>query len=748
MSADGSPEGLKTIENGHVPECRMKDATAVQGFVRRLIEQDGQGRSQKRAQVDGLVDGNAPYQASKLAAAGRREACNVNWGTGRSYLESGSGAFYDLFSESPGFVLIETGHGREDQRVEWSRTMSTKADEVFMAAEEFDSEMQLSQNEMVLHGNGPLFFENEFKVFPRSIETGSLLVPERTSSNIQRWEAAAVLIEYYPPELYEFIQNAKAAKAVGWDVEFTRRTIESAMDFKQDGQSYNWEDYQRQLKSNSLSYYDDSKVIHAAHVFWKEFSGRITHAIVQREDSTGKGTKYLFLKVGRYSNFTEAIHPMYFDRGRGGYHHSVTGLGVKMFGPMAYENRLLCNLMDKAFAPKTLFKPTTTEATQKFQLATYGDWGLLPPGTEVVQNPIQGMLNDGLAMFRTSSELMRSNLSSYRQNVAMEKPGNPNTAFKERLDASQQSALSNTTFSRYYRQLDSSYFEIVRRLCNPNSTDEIAKDYQKSCIAAGVPRECFGRIKSVRAVRVIGQGSPFMRQQVTTEMTAVINRCSEEGQNNWLNDFIASRAGQSAVSRYNPRPKVNQLATEQMERAGNQLVGMRSGKPATITASQDALVFATEFLKASVQAVQSVQQGANPQQVLAFLSLSGAAIAAHIQRMAKDPLRKQVVAELTKQWKQLAGVTDKLKALVQKQAQKQKEQQARTQAAMTDEQLAAAKLQGEEARKNAKLKQAMAIKDVTTRQNLSIADAKTASEIKLSHAREAGKPKPSSGGEE
>jgi hypothetical protein len=735
MAVTNIDSALQTIEDGVVPVCRMRTASSTQDFVRRLIDAD-EKRSKKRFLVAGIVDGNPPFSWRKLREQNRGDRTNVNFGTARSYLESGDGAFYDLFSQAPGFVEIDQTHGDEPKRGEWSREMSAQADKTFAMDHDFDNDMQLSQNQMVLNGTGPLYFENQDCVFPMSVESGDLLVPGRTRSKLSRWEANVIVWDYYPPELYEFIANESAASQVGWDVEFTRMVIEKAMDIRQpDGAKRNWEFYQNELKENSYAYVEDTKICKVAHVFWKEFKGpndiegRVTHAIVQREDTTGMGCKYLYIKVGRYAAFEQSTHPMYFDRGRGGYHHTVTGLGVKMYGALEKENRLLCNLMDKAEAPKTLFVPKTAEAAQKFQVATFSDWGLLPPGTEVQQNPIQGFLNDGLAMFRTSSELMRSNLSQYRQPVEMEKPGNPETAFKEKMNASQQGALSNTSFSRYYRQLDALYSEIVRRLCNLNTTDQRAKDFQKRCIEAGVPKECFGRVLSVKAVRVIGEGSPFMRQQTVQTLTSVIGRCDEQGQDAWLNDYIASHAGQAAVKRYNPKPTAMKLANDQRERAMNQVAGMKVGLPPTISGSQNALTFAGVFLHASVEALKSVQKGADPKEVLSFLNLSGPATAAHIKRMENDPLRKDVVDELVKQWKHLSTLVDRLKKLVQQQDQKQKGQQQKTQGAMSDAQIKIMKTRGELQLKSQKQQHAMALKTAATRQNLAINDARTASEI-------------------
>lgn len=748
---DGSDYTLLSIsKEGQIPQCRMRDAAHTQDFARRLRDQDMK-RSRKRALVDGLVGGNPPYKNSSLRKAGMGGNCNVNWGTSRMYLESGSGAFYDLFSEAPGTVAIETSHGaNEDERLYYCNVMSEMADLMFMEDETWDFEMQQSQDQMVLHGRGPLMFEDAHKVLPRSVHDGELFTPERTKADTTYWESACIEADYYPPQLYDFIEKEKAATAIGWNVEYTKMVIAYAMDIRQpDNRSYDWEFYQQELKNNSLSYIDDTKVCHVVHCYWKEFDGRVTHAIVEREyttpangalDDTQKGPKYLFLSVGRYASFKEAIHPMYMDRGNGGYHHSVTGLGVKMYGAMEYENRLLCNLMDKAFAPKILFRPTTAESRQKSEIAKMGDYGILPQGWEVEQTPIQGFLTDGLAMWRASSDLMRSNLSNYRQQTPVKETGNPATAREVSLRASEQSSLSKPTYSRYYKQLDLLYTEIVRRLCNLNSTDRRAQLFQERCIDRGVPVECFGRIKSVKAVRVIGQGSPFMRQQAVTSLAAVAQRFPEEGQQRWLNDFVASTAGQSAVQRYNPMDKVNRLPSQQHVEAVQCVGLMKIGIPAPVAESQNPVIFATTYLKAASQALSTLPQGGNPMEVLKFLEVVGPTIAAQLKRFATDPLREQAFNVLNQQWKELARVTDQLKAQVQKVMQKQQQLQQKAGQVQSDAQVKAMKVKGDLALKKQKQDATLAMQsekhqahlqqqDATTRQGMTLADANTASEI-------------------
>lgn len=732
--------GLETISpEGKVPETRMKSAAQVQDFGRRLWQND-EKRSKKRAQLNGLIGGFPPYRASAMRNAGMAQNCNANFNTAAAYMENGSGAFYDLFSEAPGIVNIKTSHGTEEQKEDWSRILSEEADKIFHEDPLWDYEMQRSQWEMVLHGCGPLIFEDMYRVFPRSVSHGDFKLPERTRADVGYYEVAWADVDWYPPEAYEFIKDPESAKQVGWDVEYTRTRIANAMDIRQPEQrAYDWEFYEQELKNNSLSYYDDTKVVHVGYCWWKEFDGRITQAIVEREATGGsnagdkvgqdESVKYLFFHRGRYANFREAMAAMYMDRGNGGFHHAVNGIGQKMYSAMEFENRLLCRLMDGAFAPKVLFKPTSTEVTQKMQLAHMGNFGVIPAGWEATESPISGFINEGLAMYRASSDLMRSNLSAYRQQSETPRQGNPETKFGRQLDAYQQSSLSKTTYNRYYRQLDTLYFEIIRRLCNLNSPDKRSKLYQKRCEDRGVARECFGRIESVEAMRVVGEGSAFLRKSSLSEITPLVPRMPEDGQNNWLNDMIAATCGQKSVGRYNPQKRQSELPSDQTFMALEGVGMMKLGIPPVVTSSQNAVTFAGTYLTSAVQALNSVQKGGNPMEVLKFLGLAGPAILAHLKRFAQDPLRKPVFQKMFQQWKQLGAATDKLKGIVQKQQQKQQQLRQQQQEQLSDEALKAQKIRGELTLKKQKQDATLAMQAQKHRQNLAIQDATAASNI-------------------
>jgi hypothetical protein len=745
-------EALLTIDKQlQVPETRMKNARQVQDYCRRLIDND-QRRSYKRSRVNGLVDGNPPYKISKLKSAGRADACNVNWGIARAYLEAAQGAFYDLFSEAPTFIRVLTDCSDDPEKNSvWSRIIGEESDRVLREDRTWDYNMQVSINEMVQHGCGPMLFEDNHKVLPKAFLSGDLKVPEFTKSDTSYWEIGLIQATYYPPELFAFIESEKAAAARGWDTKYTKRVIANAMDIRvQPGLRYEWEWYQQELKNNALSYYDDTKVCRVCHVFWKEFDGRITHAIVERDTtvtSVGEGratsdeskdVQYLFMEVGRYENFQEAIHPMYYDHGNGGWHHSVTGMGVKMFAAMEYQNRLLCNLADKAFAPKILFKPTTTETSQKFSLAHFGDYAVLPGGFDWQQTGVAGLMNDGLAMNTELTNLMQSNLSSYKQQET-KRQGNPVTARQVMYEAQQQASLSKTQFNRYYEQLDMLYSEIMRRLCNRISTDERAKDFQKRCLDRQVPKEAFDHIYKVEATRVTGQGSAFVRKQSLSQLWMTLApSLPEDGRDNLIADMIGAEAGQSAVERYYPKGEAEKLATDQQAEALQWCGLMKIGVQPVVTSSQNPVMYAASFINAASQALESLAKGANPEEVLNFLHVIGPAIAAHLKRFANDQSRAPIFKEMTSQWQRIANMADQLQAKIQAQQEQQQALQQKTQAVMTDEQIKAAKLKSDIELKTVKTqaglqqsKERHMQKMQQSQQDMAIKDATSAVDIHL-----------------
>lgn len=741
-------------EDGRPPATRLGNAEKARNIYQIQLQADIQ-RAKKRALVKGLVDGNPPYSEALLRQQGRSAQCNVNWRIAESYLNNALGAFYDIFSEAPTYCTVKTDAGSKDQQQEWSGIITEEFDRALKQDAAFDYTLQLSQHEMVLYGNGPVFFEDFFDWRGKSILCGAMKVPERTKSTTSEWELSFLECDYLCHQLYERIRNEKMASLGGWNVKATREAIMKANpDYLRGGLYRTWEWHQQEIKNGAYYYSARSNVISTVHVFFKEFpkkgmdSGGISHKIFVVNDDTGS-KEFLFERDNRFKDWRECVHPMYYDHGGGGFHHSVTGMGVKMFSAMEYQNRLLCNLADKAFLPKVMFKPTTEGQAEEMILDQQTDYAILKPGYDFVQVPVQGVINDAMVINREMTGIIASNLSSYRQNME-EKSGNPVTATEIQARMGEQARLGKTQLNRYYAQLGHLYAEMYRRITNPNTADwrpggKQALEFQERCMKRGVPKAALLKTESVIATRVVGQGSAYMRQQELQFLLGLIAMLPEQGRDNLIRDIVSSRAGQSFVDRYYPVGSEFNKPTDQDAFAMSQVADMKVGVPAVVTGTQNPVIFARTFIEAGKQAVQSIEQGANPQEIVGFLDLLGQAAAAHLQKMAADPSRKQVYQMLQAQWAELAQIHDKLVEMLQNQAndQQRRQQEMMAQAAQQNGELALKKerqdvelgLKAEKSRFSIADKAAKSRQDQAREvQGMVLADMKTASEIRRKNA--------------
>jgi len=731
---------LTLTDAGTPPETRIGSAMQARQIFQMMWRAD-EGRARKRQTVKGLIDGNPPYRQADLDDAGRSNQCNINWRVSESYLNSAVGAFYDLFNEAPTYATILLKKGTPEQITNWSRAVTTHFHWLCSNESDFDYNTQLSQDEMVLYGVGPMVFQDIFDWRPIALQAAQLKVPERTKSNTSRWELATVEIDYQSDELWKYILDTEAATTLGWNVERARNAIINACpDTAKGGLFRTWEWHQQQLKNGSLSYSMSSKTISVAHLFFREFTkkgeseGKISHVMIIRDSTNDKPDVFLFQKIARFDNWNQCIHPMYYDRGGGGFHHSVTGMGIKMFNAIELQNRMLCNAADKAMAPKLIFKPTTSGNAEEFSMIQHADYGVLAEGYDMIQTPMSSMMDDVMVFHRETSNLIASNLSQYRPRSSDEQ-GNPRTATEIQKNAQQEAALNKTQMNRYLIQRDDLYAEMYRRAVSVTSKTapggERALEFQRRCKADGVPLEAMKEPELVRASRVMGQGSEFLRQQSTEYLFQMLTpTLPEDGRANLIKDVIAARAGQHAVERYYPEANASKLADDQTALAMGQVADMKIGVPAVVTSTQNPMIFAGVFLQAADQAAGSLSQGAQPQEVASFLDLSGQAIAQHLQRMSGDPSRKQALDQMTKQWKQLAQVHDQLVQHIQQQQQQQSDQQQaaqeQAQSQQSDFALAQQKLQGDMQLHAAKTQAGIADKQVKTQAQIELARQKAA----------------------
>ena len=730
---------LETIdEDGKAPETRLADAASAREIFQKLIMAD-QLRNATRSKLRGLVDGNPPYNPAELRRNNQAFRTNVNFRESEAFLSLAMAAFYDVFAEVPTYANIRTGYGNDmDKREDWSKIITEEFDRLQKLDKDFDYIMQLSQREMVLVGDGPLIFEDATDWRCKAIMANDLLVPDGTKSNVSDWKVALVRTRMGVDDLFEKIQDEESAKATGWNVDYVRQRIRAAMpEPYRSGSQYDWEFFQRQLRSNDITFSARSEVVLMCHVFYKEFDGKISHAIIDERDSEG----FMYRKLRRFSRWEQVIHPMYYDRGDG-EHHGVKGLGIKMLQAMELKNRLRCSMVDSAFArTQILFRPLNANALSKTSVVQQGPYAILPPDYEVIQQNIAGVLDAPMAVNADLENVLQGNLSQYRQSLS--KPqGNPKTAFEVNVMVSQQSAIGKTQLSRYYNQLDSFFEERYNRASNPNlnpitKSDKDAIEFQRRCKERGVPVQAMMDIDFVEATRTVGQGSQFAKQQLLGSLLSLSGALPEGGKINLLKDYIAAQVGQQMVDRYLPTQIQSSRIQDQAALAVLEHASLHQSNMPVVTDTQDHVIHIETHMAAANQAASSLQSGGNPEEIMLFMQGIGQHVQNHLQRLSTDPARRQQVDGYAQNLQELGKTIEQLGQMLQQQQQGQAQmQQAQAIQQGTDPRTAVmnADIQAKIARQNAETMANIQRQNAKTSADLSRRNAKTTADIQRANA--------------
>lgn len=748
---------LKSLSpTGEAPKSRIQSAYATRTMY-GIAREASNKRRYRDAQVQGMVDGNRPFDQGAIEKNGQRYRANFNNGEAEAFLNSAAGAFYDLFSEVEKKITVKLP-GDFAEKQDLCDVIEDEFDSLLRTDDSFDWSIQCSIGDMVLFGFGPQIWEDPYTWRPRRWKHDELDVPDDSPSNIVDWERCFLTCNYRVDVLYSYIADEEAARAAGWNVEAVKRAIIRAAErvpnkpFYDSTGGQNWMAYQEWIRNNDLSVGDLCDVVKVARFLYKEFPdkdgiSRISEAWVAVDDSQDE---FLFREERVYGDFREALCCFYYDRGNG-THHSVRGLGVKMFHLLMSKMRLQNGAVDAAFMRGSMmFKSTRAGSAQRAQIGvtSYGPFAVIPDNLEYINVNSTSALDAPLAVMRDLDNTLAANLGQYR--ARLEKPeGNPRTAFEVSAELQKQSILGKTQISRYYQQLDEFYREIFRRASRPNQSktnywQRKAMEFQERCAMRGVPVELL-QLAFVSATRTVGQGSHYMRAlalgQTVAELYAAL---PEDGKQRLINDVIASRFGRDHIARYNPAPEIRPYEQQQRWDAQVENDTLLNRGQISLTVYQNDTIHLQEHLGFASQAAQSLEQGANPVEVLGILQATGQHCALHLARLGQNPMRKNEFKILEAQWKSLAKIADQLEEQVQQNAQQQAEQAAIAQQAQAvqqgtdpETQLKMAEAQRDMQIKEYKAREQVRLKEEKQAADLALKDARTAADLRSKTVKDA-----------
>ena len=742
MDSNQSPLPLQNLsDSGQPPSTRIKDADDAQSIVAYLIQANEQ-RSYFFAKIQGAIDGNPPYDPSKLKRDANSWRFNVNFMETLASVRSAMVPYYDLFSASKYFaeVALEDPDYAKGQQA--SQVVTEEFDRLLREWQGFDYNVQSVMYDRLVFGRAFAVWDNPVDWRFHHIPMIRVLVPDGTPADLENVELVVVRQNYRLHQLYKFAEQTDY-----WNQAAVYRSIRNAGPDTQQDTSSDYDYVQQLLRDRDVSESTRSQVVRCGILFVREFNGRVSKYVVDtRRTSDDKKAEYLLEHRDCYESMQQAVAGFFLETLDGSW-NGTRGLGHEIYSVMEGKNRLLCTALDNAFMRSGITLAAQSEqALQKTALVRIGAVNILPPFYNVQNSTIFGDVEGMLGVNRALDDMLSSNTGVYKARLD-KATGNPETATQVQLRYQHAAQLSNSAVTRFYFDLDRLYAETFRRVVN-ETTDQAAKDFRKRCLDRGVKAEQLKKIKCVRSYRVFGNGSLYLRQQSVQSLLGLAPMMNEAGRQNLLDDAIATATNFSAVERYNPKPEMPQELDDHKAMAVLENAAMKSGAQVQWTKTQNNTVHLGEHFQAAFGALASLQQGADPTSISGFLDIIGPHIGKHLQELSKDSTKKDEVKMWQEQLKQLATAKDKLDKELAKRIEEETKAKAQAMVAQQtmqaiqngtdpDTQVAMAKAQADAKVKEFKAAHAAKIKEMTTAQKLRLADLTAANNIRNQNAQTA-----------
>ena len=736
-----NPFGLnQPTSHGNLPKSRLDDATTAQKLYWTTHESN-RARNNYGAYLQGVCDGNPPYRQSQLRASG--QGWRANFSTKESKARKGTAKtpYYDLFSSGPTYAEVRTFEKGPVDPDTASRIITDEFYEMQRAWPGFDWNVWKMLDCFVGFGRGWLFWPQADAWHFKRIPWWRVRFPDGTDVDPDEWELFTIEHNYNPVTLNSYIRDEADATAAGWNVRRIREALTKATPSDPNA-SQDQMLVQQMIKDQDIGLMYRSSTIQAASVFVKEFDGTWSRMIIETGKTSnsdvalGRGD-WLFYKRGVAENVHQIIAPFIFEVETGSI-NGLSGILGDITDQVKTKNRMRCEQINNVFLRSTvLMQATNASSRVKSGLITVGGGvTLIPEGMAVQQSSILGDVQSTLVVNQDMDRELDTNTGIFRPQ--QEKPsGNPEPLGTTQLRYAQSSVLSNSAVNRFQQQLDWCHAEMYRRATmdlseSSNPAIKAALEFQKVCKERGVTEKQLRNVAYVRAVRVIGNGSPAMRAQLTAEMAPVSMRFGQRGQRHWLEDFVAARGGQTKVERYMPLEDQEDLPSAQDRAALLENDSVKGGSPVLIIENDDHAVHLRRHFEAAFGALESVEQGAPPMEAAAFIQGILPHIAEHIQNLDDKETQKNAV----KTFKELQSQYEKLVAAIQASQPDPNEQervmsdielrQAETQAKIQNQ---AVKTQFGLQDKAIKTRQKLTIDQVEARQRMAIADSEAAAKI-------------------
>lgn len=680
-------------------------------------------RAPNRSLINGLFNGDPPYTAEEEQENGIQ--VNINWKSGTLLLHQAREQFEAAHLHTGNFFTITVPDAPPSKVTKINNVLTRKANAVYKNSRAYLHAKRDQFGSVVLHGPGPLMYEDEYGVFPHFVPVADLLVPTNTELTLDQLSHFARRREMSAGKLYRKTIGMGDDADKGWDLDAVKDILQRYADQNQNQDNWNWYEHPEKLNEiwkQNATYYDSDAVpkIRMWDFFYqKDFSPESCwYRVILLDDDCTPGASrssndplnFIFKREEAVANNTEELMQVMF--GDGSIVPPHTWWGVRSLGWLLYDvcsmmNRLQCQFTQKVFEDLMLLfrvqDPADRSRLEKIYMGL--NYGIIPEGLSFVKNEERYKIdpNEVEMLQANFKQLMGESTSTYTQDID-QGTKKERTAYEVQALLTQTAKLTGSILNLSYEQAKFEYRENCRRLTLRDTVDFRAKKFQEECKQAGVPDQWIDSARwEVEPERVLGQGNMQLEQAQAKAIFDIRGVFNPTAQQKATHDYVFAITHDPKRTEFLAPLEGAPQVTDSVHDTELVFSAFMSGTPITPKPGTNPIEVVQTMLRLIGGTIQGVMKGGGvgtPQQAH---GLDGAILYTkqYIAQLAQDEAQKQLATDLAKK---LSAMENMVKAMHQRQQQQMEAAQKRN----GGDPEAQAKLQAQLIEGQQKLKQSQA----------------------------------------
>lgn len=668
------------------------------------------------AAIEGMIAGHPPYNQEELEANGLGHIANFNNFSARSLYERTGQCFWNLINSTEVFVRVSLSQKFPGAQ-KYANIIARHFSDVVKEWEDFAPNFNLLGAQLTKFGLCPIIFPHEESPIWEVVDLSKFFIPSQTQSFISKLSNISVETIYTVQDLYQLYENATEGQGPWNKKALGDFLLLRANALTQNVASPTWTVMELQRFIDNADgtinrYFTDT--VRLINMYQKEYSGKISHYIFSADmfntTSTGsfEPTKdFLYFENEQYGSLEEACIVFTASPGEWTVHGNV-GLGQKMFALAQAINMNDCTIVDMAKMSATpLLQTVATGGKEAAAIRLY-------PGvvTDIGSNVfVPNTLGANINQVVGASQYLNNKLETNTVNSG-DDPGVPDRAqgslapSQARSKDFKEFGVLKNIVAHFYNTFDKPVrLMFIRFLTMTEDAPgyELAKEFKRRCFEDGVPEQLLEvnktglhglpvQFRSVKASRVAGDGSNLARIMGLEALGPIMGTFNPQELQSYKEEYVAATVGVDYIETFASSQDGPDPLRDGASVARNEDGLMSIGKEPLFSPDNDQESHADEHMGNLTQVVQAVaQQQMSPVDADKIMSLGIPHLTQHIQFMSKSPqFYRDVLNKLEKPFKQLMQWAQlnrrNAEAMIEAAKKKQMEDQAATQAVMSDAQ--------------------------------------------------------------